>query len=317
MRNRLKLAAAFVAAALSSGCVKVVVNEDRVFAPVPFDRQRAAESGEVILGEAAFSNRRAWKDAWGWQVQHGYLTGEAPEFAPIEKTHGRLKTPSGRIAWTLLNRDDDGRPLIVRCGGNTTTRQNNGYAYGVTAITEGDVLLFDYPGSGESGGKATSEQFNEMVDALAGLVAEKAAGRRVVLWGHSLGGFVCAELASRLPSADGVILEGTARNAREVADALTPWIMAPFVKVDVAESLKGYDNVEALRGFNGPILVLGARRDRTLPVKLSRNIASALRRQGGHVRYVEFRHGEHGNFGAQPEFRKTISDFFARLPSRA
>jgi len=304
-----------VAAALTAaaGCVQMTIDESGVFVPVAFDAAMAAESGEPIMGGAAFASEAAWKAAWKERTASGRLTGEAPAFVATRQEHGRLKTPEGEIAWTLLSRAGEARPLIVRCGGNASTRQQSGFAYGVTALPHGDVFLFDYPGSGETGGEATPARFAGMGDSLTAFVTEKAAGRKLVLWGHSLGGFVCSDLGRRLPQSDAVILEASARNANEVAKAWTPWFAGPFVKINVAESLAGYDNALALKDFRGPVLVLGAGRDKTLPVRLSRDVADALKAQGANVTYVEFPGGGHSNFGAQPEFAGVIAAFFEKL----
>ncbi len=190
---------------------------------------------------------------------------------------------------------------------------NSNFVYGVTALPHGDVLEFDYPGSGETGGAASPEAFEAMRDGLLTLVREKAAGRDLVLWGHSLGGFVCSQLAERMPETDGVIIETSARNAKEVSKAWTPWFAGPFVKITIAEGIAAYDNAISLKGFKGPVLVLGALHDQTLPVQLARSLGKALTEEGVDAVYLEFKEGGHSSLPGQTGFAPAIDAFFARV----
>ncbi len=177
--------------------------------------------------------------------------------------------------------------------------QNNGFLYTATAINHGDVFLFDYQGSGETGGEVTTEKFLAMGDGLEAAIRERAAGRRLILWGHSLGGVVCADMLHRLPETDGIILEATARNATEVAKAWTPWYAGPFVKITIEPGLKAYDVATLLKGFKGPVLVLGATLDKTLPVQLARSLDKALKEEGLDATYIEFKEGGHSSLPGQ------------------
>jgi pimeloyl-ACP methyl ester carboxylesterase len=302
----------FVLAIVLAGCTKVVVDESTVFAPVAFDVAKAAD-GEVILGDRGYVSADAWGAAWNAKVGSGALLGAAPPFVATVVEHGRLEGKAGGLAWSKLSRPGEGRRLIVRCGGNASTRQKNGFIYSVTALDYGDVLLFDYPGSGETGGEVSTERFEAMQEDLVAFVRETAAGRQLVLWGHSLGGFVCSSLAQHLPETAGVILETTARNAAEVAKAWTPWYAGPFVQIEIAPGLAAYDNADSLKGFKGPVLVLGATLDKTLPVQLARSMNKALEEAGVDVAYIEFKDGAHSNLAGQPGFSDAIADFFSRV----
>ena len=301
------------AAALSAtGCMEVVVDETTVFAPVAFDAALAEQTKEFVSGEGGFSTADRWAAAWDNRIQRGLLTAPAPAFVASTIEHGKLAGQTG-LAWSMISREGANRPLVVRCGGNASTRQKTGFVYTVTAIGHADVLLFDYPGSGETGGVVTTARFEQMRKELVSFVQERAAGRQLILWGHSLGGFVCSGLAELLPETDGVVLEATARNAAEVAKAWTPWYAGPFVRIKIEEGLKSYDNANSLKAFKGPVLVLGATQDKTLPVQLARSMNKALEELGVDVAYVEFKDGGHSNLPGQPGFADAINAFFARL----
>jgi len=237
----------------------------------------------------------------------------AAQFSDIDVRHGFIGDGEERTAFTLIRRHGEARPLIVNCFGNAGDRNASGVHYARKALPYGDVLLFDYPGYGDSPGAPSAESMDAMAQRVSDFSAILADGRKLVFWGHSLGGFVCSRMAGVTAGADAVVLEATARNAAEVASAWTPWYAAPFVRVNIADGLAKYDSADALRHFEGPILVLGATRDSTLPVGLSRSLAAALTNAGDRVTYVEFPAAGHSNINSQPEFADAMSAFFSGL----
>jgi len=139
------------------------------------------------------------------------------------------------------------------------------------------VFMFDYPGYGESTGFATAESLQSANRTVSNFVkSHLTPNQKLILWGHSLGGFVCAEMARNFNSVDGIVLETSATNADDVSKAVIPWFAKPFIKTRVTESLRAYDVVEALKHVDAPILVLGAAKDKTLPVELSQALADRL-----------------------------------------
>lgn len=229
--------------------------------------------------------------------------------------HGFLGAGAARIAYTVVTRDGASadRPLIVYCGGNAGDRYGSGVIYAQKALRYGDVVLFDYPGYGDSPGEPNARSLDGMAPLVSAFAVGQARGRPLIFWGHSLGGFVCSRIARDTPQTDGVILEATARNAREIGQAWRPWFAAPFVRVRVEESLASYDVAGALADMRAPILVLGAGRDNTLPVRLSRSLADALRAEGADITYVEFPRARHVDISWQPDFPAAASSFFASV----
>ena len=235
------------------------------------------------------------------------------DFADARVRHGFIGEGDTRIAYTLVTRAGAHRPLIVHCGGNAADRYNSGVGYTRKGLPYGDVLLFDYPGYGDSPDVPNAATITDMARRVSAFAAELAGERALVFWGHSLGGFVCGRMAGATPSADGVVLEATARRVSEVAAAWTPWYAGPFVNIAIADSLASYDTAHALGDFAGPVLVLGARRDRSLPVRLSRSLAAALEAEGAAVAYIEFANARHNEISRQPEFAPAVSAYFERL----
>ena len=305
---------ALLALLSNAACATYTITEDKVFTPIT--AYQGAQSDEEI------DLSLMWEDAFrgdtpilieieAWFDQKASIEFEANELTPANVTHGFIDTDENAIAYTLIERESEGqRPLIVHCGGNTAAREDSGTPYGLKLIEFGDAFLFDYPGYGDSPGEASVETLQAMARAVVDYVDEKASdGRQVILWGHSLGGFVCADMAPAFARVDAVVLETSARNAAEVADSASPWFIKPFVKVSIEEAVSRFDNVSALDGVDVPILVLGARRDKTLAVWLSRKLAGDLLDAGHNVTYQEFAGANHISVATDAMFRPVVEAF--------
>jgi pimeloyl-ACP methyl ester carboxylesterase len=314
-----------IAAAMSlAGCLQMTIDEGTAFAP-PERRHAAPAVSATELAtrwQAHFAEREASGRLTVEPVDEASMvmrfTVDQANPAPLDAVvrHGLLSTNAGSIAWASFSTLEplEGRPLIVHCAGNAGDRYNSALPYARKAFPWGDVLTFDYPGYGESGGVPNAASFEAALSAVSGFAAAQSEGRPLVFWGHSLGGFVCARLASVTPGADGLILETTARNADQVADAWTPWYASALVRVDVAPSLAGYDSAADAARFGGPILVLGAGRDSVLPVRLARTLANDLTAMGANATYVEYPQAEHWSVPGQEDFEPIIDQFFVSIP---
>ncbi len=260
-----------------AGC-SVEISEREVFQPNPYNRRPAGSTLDIDYQEA---------------LPPG-----------VELQHARIASAAGAIATTVA--ETDSNRLIVLCGGNAADRKSSGVAYLQGLVEFGDVLLFDYPGYGDSAGTATAAE----VELAIGAVAQTARARNpdeLIIWGQSLGGFVCAAMASRmLHAVDSIVFETSARNAQAVAASWTPWYLKLFLRMTVSEDLDAWDNVEALAAFDGRVLVLGAGQDRVLPVSLSRDLAEDLAAAGLDTEYIEFEDAGHNSVPRQPGFRDAI-----------
>lgn len=277
--------AAALLACLMAGC-SLPLDERTVFQPPRVDPARTGGAALTIRNEAAL----------GAAVSHELLTA------------GELS-----IAATRFRQDglDPAAPLILVCMGNATDRIRGGAAYASHLMAYGDVLVFDYPGYGDSTGTPTAENLMAIRGALMRHAEQEAEGRPILLWGHSVGGFVCAQMAEVSGEVSGIVLETTAPDAEEVAEALRPWYL-PFVRIRIADSLATFDTVDTLSGFPCPILVIGARRDNVLPVRLHRSLAQRLEEAGTDITYLEYASAGHNDAARQPGLAADAAPFLDR-----
>ena len=283
--KRLLLALAGLALA---ACGQVEINDEMVFQPPPRPHRAA--------GVLDLKNQDALV---GTRVRHGFI-GEGPS----------------RLAYTIVEAGPRDRPLFVHCGGNASDRYRAGVIYASKVLHWGDVIMFDYPGYGDSAGDATAASFAAILEPVAAFATAQARGRPLVFWGHSLGGMVCAGIAGRAPTASGMIFEASARNAREVAQAWKPAVAGSSVQVAVKDSLAAFDSIDTLAPMQGPILILAGARDRTLPVRLSRSLAAAARESRHDVDYVEFADAGHTDIPLAQGFEAAVTAYVAKVRAR-
>lgn len=206
------------------------------------------------------------------------------------------------------------RAIIVFCGGDSFHRSIDGGEALEILAREADVLLFDYPGYGESTGAPTAAVILET--ALAAydyaVALETSAGKKRVLYGFSLGGLVAAHVA-RDRAVDGLVLEATAPNVESWARSQIPWYARPLVTPRVEPELAAVDALTALRHFHGEVLVLSGERDRQAPAALSTQLHRQLIRAGVKSQQVRFQQAAHGGIPHVPTFGPMLHEFVRRL----
>lgn len=129
------------------------------------------------------------------------------------------------------------------------------------------VLLVEYPGYGRSSGVPSEKSIRASMDAAFDLIAAdpRVDRTRIFGFGQSLGGgAICALARSRPLRA--LILQ----SAFPSLDMFAAGYWAPaFLLHD------HFDNVEVVRSFSGPVLVIHGRDDRLVPWEQAQRLASA------------------------------------------
>lgn len=223
--------------------------------------------------------------------------------------------PGGAVGVTRIRTGEARTPLILFCGGNMFRRRVNTFSAARKLTPFGDVLMFDYPGYGDTPGQADVAGFRAAGEAVAAAARAQAdaEGRPLIAWGHSLGGPICAE-AARVTRADALVLEATTPNARAAVQQQAG-LMRPFLRIDIAPGLESINIPASLQGYPGRVVVLEAGKDDTLPPALSRALARDLAAQGVDVQRLVFPDAGHNDIGRQPDFQPRLTAALT-LPAR-
>src|SRR5438128_8557783 len=131
------------------------------------------------------------------------------------------------------------------------------------------VLVLDYPGYGDSGGRATEAALYAAADAAYGALASRPEvdPRRIYVYGRSLGSAVASHTAARHPVA-GLILESPLTNAAEMATYHYQLLPRFLLHLSL-------DNVANVRLVHCPILLFHGDADRLVPTAMGKAVAAA------------------------------------------
>jgi Lysophospholipase len=213
-----------------------------------------------------------------------------------------LTAPFGRLHSVLVESDSK-KPLIVFCGGRSFREENAGADIAEPLSAFGDVLLYDYPGFGSSGGSGTRAEFAQAEKVMAEAVSTLAANRSgpVIFWGHSLGGGICASLAAHTPVKSALVLATTFAAYDDFKDNLLG-IFSPLVTLKVPDDVIAYNAPELLKAYSGAIIVVTLTEDETVPYAVEKRLAAKLQEAGRKVHVVTIAGKGHGTLHALPDF---------------
>jgi len=177
-----------------------------------------------------------------------------------------LQEPQSRVeAWYLPSSREATRANLVFAHGNGELIDDWLPAMRILADSGFAVLLVEYPGYGHSTGRPSrstiARAFEEAFDWLA--AHPRAGDAPIVAWGRSLGGGVASDLAGRRP-VDALILQSTFTSTSAMA-------RRSFVPGFLVRDR--FDNVEALRRYDGPVLIMHGTSDEVIPVEHGRRLS--------------------------------------------
>ena len=189
---------------------------------------------------------------------------------------------------------DRGVPVIVFFNGNLMTVDRSDELYRRLAGLGVEAVAYDYRGYGFSEGEPDVAAFRKDALAIYDRTVKAYSGRRVLVYGFSLGTAMAAYVASER-AVDGVILAAPFATAEEempvfarrmgfAAEAIRSMVPGDDARV-------AFDEVGMMRRSVAPLLVMSGTADMLVPIAQGRMVAQA---SGAKVkRFVELRGAEH------------------------
>ena len=167
------------------------------------------------------------------------------------------------------------------------------------------VLAIDYRGFGRSSDALPSEDsVAEDARAAWAWLAAKQPGRDRYVFGHSLGGAIAVRLASEVPDAKGLIVEGTFTSIPAVFESMK-WGWLPIGPLITQR----FDSVTRIANVKVPILVVHGANDSLIPPALGQ----ALYEQApGPKRFELVEGGTHysTNGRGRQQYRQALRELF-------
>lgn len=172
--------------------------------------------------------------------------------------------------------------------------------------------VFDYRGYGRSQGEPTIANMKSDALRIFDFVNAQNPGK-VIVHGQSLGSFMAAYVAQNRPAL-GLVLESTATNAQDWANANMPWYGRPFVTIEMSPALREIDNTLAVSKFTGGSLVMVGDHDKTTPPELGKKVFDAI--PSSSKKMLTIAGAGHNGVLAHPDTRLAYCDFIATLTSK-
>ena len=138
------------------------------------------------------------------------------------------------------------------------------------AKTGANILAVDYRGYGKSEGKPDEAGVYHDADAAYDYLIKERHFRAqdIIIYGHSLGGAVAVNLASRRPCG-GLIVQSSFTSARAMARRMfTIPLIAYVVK-------SRFDSLQKIRDVHAPILIVHGTRDEVIPFAMGQQLFAA------------------------------------------
>lgn len=208
-------------------------------------------------------------------------------------------------AWWCPCPGADGAVLFCHGNsGNISQRSGDTILKLMHALQE-SVLIFDYPGYGQSDGVPSESGCYAAADAAYDWLSARVAAARIDIMGQSLGGGVATDLASRRPHR-ALVLAKTFASFPEVAQSQLPMFPARWLVRN------RFDNLAKIGACTGPVFIAHGDRDHLIPLSQAQRLFEAAPVP---KRFLLMRgHGHHGGLSA--ELFAELAEFLPRLATR-
>ncbi len=209
---------------------------------------------------------------------------------------------------------DKNSPVILFAHGNSWNATHFFKKVNFLAKENYNVYLFDYRGFGKSEGKPNEKGlYKDLEAAIKNLEDLGITKDNIIIWGHSLGGAVVADVASRIDF-KGVILEGTFTSMNDMRKFVTSqpingkaFLFFRNIAYKLVILTQRYDTKAKIGKIKSPLLIVHSEEDKTVPCFMARE----LRKLNPKAKVFISKNGQHSEVGWQNDeifkFIKSLS----------
>jgi len=229
---------------------------------------------------------------------------------PVKKADGNSENIYG---WWLPNAkqeekaDFGDRKVILYLHGNGKNISANAKHANRLMRMGFSVLLIDYRGYGRSEGAFPNES-SVYIDAQTAwdyLISKGYKPNQIVIYGHSLGGAIAIELATKHPDGLGMIVDASFTSMMEMAT------LEPKYRVFPINLLihQRFDSIAKVRSLSMPVLYIHGTADDLIPAAMSQQLFEATPSK---KQIVIIPNGGHNNNAStnEPLYLNSIRSFF-------
>jgi hypothetical protein len=218
-----------------------------------------------------------------------------------------LSVSTGKIHgwWIPANKAD--APTILYLHGNASNNGDNvSQAFELHQLGL-SVLLIDYRGYGYSDRSFPNEilVYEDAEEAWEYLTKKRQIeAKNIVVFGHSLGGAVAFELASRHPEMAGIIVDATFTSIKAM---IRDGFLDKIAPIDWLLTQK-FDSLSKARSLSTPILLIHGTKDRVVPARMSQELFDAISGSKQILFIPQAGHGQTHRLGGK-QYWQTIQQF--------
>ncbi len=226
-----------------------------------------ALAGGAFALERARSQLQARRTFFPARYPEGSWDPEAYGLAAVDQW---FETDDGMALHGWWIRHDDARGTVLFCHGNTGSIADQMIVYRQLLRLGVNVFAFDYRGYGRSTGAPSEAGLRSDVRAAFDHVTGQLAipAKRIVLFGHSLGGAVAIAGAATRPAA-GLVVQSSFTNFREIANHSYARSPLRFL------ARNGFRSIETIEGLSLPKLIVHGTEDATIPFEMGQRLYEA------------------------------------------
>nr|WP_314123491.1 alpha/beta fold hydrolase [uncultured Brevundimonas sp.] len=269
--------------------------------------------GSVTVRPADVIVTNARNNSSGAELSGAPLS-EAADLGKKQASTSAVGTPYGDIHVATALSTPASDALIVFCGGNGFQERYAGATRGAALAPFGDILMFDYPGLGQSGGSGAANEYQNFRQSLGAYIAELVQANgygEVIFWGHSFGSGFCSALAADHKGHSRLVLEAGFGSLMEVARARAG-AAANVVQIEIDPAVPQYGIRDLLRGYSGQVVSIASRADEVIPFAVSQALANDLESANGDVTVLVLPEGTHARLWATSGYRPALERALGR-----
>jgi alpha-beta hydrolase superfamily lysophospholipase len=212
----------------------------------------------VFAGCAGFESLDTQQRRWIFNARPVVSAPAADEPGDVWIEHRSAETGGTvKLHGLWLPNDDPKAPVLLFLHGAGRSIDDNSYRAEHMRALGFSVFAIDYRGFGRSTAELPSETaVYEDARAAWAWLAQNQPDRPRYLFGHSLGGAIAIQLATEVPDARGLIVEGTFTSIPEVFQSMK-WGWLPVT----ALITQRFDSISKIDKVKVPLLVVHGSRD--------------------------------------------------------
>lgn len=203
--------------------------------------------------------------------QGGEEFSETPKDVGLEYVVAEFENTDGDTLHGWLIPGEKGYPLIIYFHGNVSNVTHGLEKIEILNDLGFSIFSFEYRGYGKSEGSALFEDdfYRDARSSLLWLHRKGWDNRKIIYYGHSLGGAVALNLALEEPPL-GVILESAFTSYAGMVK-----YKAPFLYMLGGWRAREFDNLSKISKLKSPIVLFHGTSDETVPPQMSQKLYDA------------------------------------------